>query len=294
MTSDRYVDYDDYYRRKPEGPGPKEQRSLSGGDVLLYDVCHVPGEIRVAPNDYYGVVLARDGRAKLRTDLGSGRWEGLWSSGAVILAPNGVAHSYQPEAPCRNLTVAINSTAVRKIVEESGFRFSGFGRLHEAPFQDAFVETLCQRLWDDIEDGSPLGRLFADGAVQALTATFVRRSGTSISTGTRTGGLAPYRLRRVQELIHDRLADDIRLDDLARQAGLSSFHFARAFRQETGTTPHRYLLERRVERARELLIGTDMLLSEVARRCGFATQAGFTAAFRRVTGATPGRWRHER
>lgn len=89
------------------------------------------------------------------------------------------------------------------------------------------------------------------------------------------------------------LGDDLVLDGLAREAGLSPFHFARAFEQEASTSPHRYLVERRIERAQELLVGIEQPIVEVARARGFATQAGYTSAFRRVAAMTLGRWRQD-
>jgi AraC family transcriptional regulator len=106
--------------------------------------------------------------------------------------------------------------------------------------------------------------------------------------------IAPARLRAVRAHVEDHLAEDIALADLAAVAQLSRFHFARAFRAETGVTPHAYVTLRRVERAKRLMMEGGAALSEVALACGFAHQAHFTTAFRRVTGSTPGRWRAER
>jgi AraC family transcriptional regulator len=100
-------------------------------------------------------------------------------------------------------------------------------------------------------------------------------------------------LRRVEEFLIAHLADDIGLDDLAAIADLSAKHFARAFRQSTGMPPHRWLIERRIDRAKALLVGDDQSLAEIALTCGFADQSHFTAAFRKVVGATPGSYRRE-
>jgi AraC family transcriptional regulator len=106
--------------------------------------------------------------------------------------------------------------------------------------------------------------------------------------------MAPARLRAVLAHVEAHLAEDITLADLAAVARLSRFHFARAFRAETGLTPHAHLTLRRVERAKRLMLDGGASLSDIALACGFAHQAHFTTAFRRVTGTTPGRWRQER
>jgi AraC-like DNA-binding protein len=101
------------------------------------------------------------------------------------------------------------------------------------------------------------------------------------------GGLSPGASRRVQEYIEANLQDGIDLVTLADTAGLSLFHFARAFKQSEGMTPHAYVLERRLERAQQLLTGTNLSLSEVASATGFSDQGHLARHFRRRHGMSP-------
>jgi AraC family transcriptional regulator len=107
------------------------------------------------------------------------------------------------------------------------------------------------------------------------------------------GGLAGWQLRRVTEAMNEHAHHDLALEERAALAGLSAKHFARAFRQSTGVPPHRWLIERRIEHAKNLLITADLGLAEIALACGFADQSHFTAVFRRGTGVTPGAFRQE-
>ena len=104
-------------------------------------------------------------------------------------------------------------------------------------------------------------------------------------------GLSETARGNVLAFIDDRIDASISLDDLANAAGLSRFHFVRCFRQSTGMTPHRYVLERRVVRARELLCGTRMPITEIALHCGFASASHLAAQFRRFTGTAPSEYR---
>lgn len=106
-----------------------------------------------------------------------------------------------------------------------------------------------------------------------------------------TGGLSKLWLRRALEYIHANLEHDIHLDELAAVAGLSSFHFAKVFKQSTGITPHRYVLQRRLERAKELLRNPEISLTEASLQSGFADQSHLTNVFRRFVGVTPSRFR---
>ena len=103
----------------------------------------------------------------------------------------------------------------------------------------------------------------------------------------RRGGLSSAALSRVQLFIEAHLARRIRMEELAQRSGLSVFYFSRAFRQSTGQTPHAYVQQRRVERARELLNGSTRSLGEIALEVGFSSQSHFTTVFRRLTGLTP-------
>jgi AraC family transcriptional regulator len=105
------------------------------------------------------------------------------------------------------------------------------------------------------------------------------------------GGLSGQKLRQVMNFIADNYGGDLRLDELAQVAGMSSFHFAREFKRTTGTTPHQYLIKFRVERAKALLAEGEMPLIEVGLRSGFSHQSHFTRLFRRLTGTTPQSYR---
>jgi AraC-like DNA-binding protein len=98
--------------------------------------------------------------------------------------------------------------------------------------------------------------------------------------------LAPYRTRRVVDYVETHLADDLRLEQLAGVAGLSKFHFARAFRDALGMSPHAFVVHRRLARALAL-VRRQHAVSDVARWCGFADHAHLTRAFKSRFGATP-------
>ncbi|HET9714025.1 MAG TPA: AraC family transcriptional regulator, partial [Pyrinomonadaceae bacterium] len=108
---------------------------------------------------------------------------------------------------------------------------------------------------------------------------------------TFTGGLSATRLRQVTDFIADNYSRDLKLNELARVAGMSSFHFAREFKRTTGTTPHQYLIKFRIERAKALLAKNELPLIEVGLRSGFSHQSHFTRLFRRITGTTPHSYR---
>lgn len=107
----------------------------------------------------------------------------------------------------------------------------------------------------------------------------------------KSGGLAPWQEKRAAEMMRERLHGKIRLSDMAHECGLSVSHFTRAFRNSFGKSPYRWLLERRIDRAKALLMTSDLPIADIAIRSGFSDQTAFTRAFGRVVGNSPGRWR---
>jgi len=105
------------------------------------------------------------------------------------------------------------------------------------------------------------------------------------------GGLPPGAMRRVREYVDAHLGENMDLAELASIAGLSVFHFARQFKKSAGVTPHSYLVQRRVERAQDLLARTDLALSEIAVAAGFSDQSHLARHFRQMLGTTPREFR---
>jgi AraC-like DNA-binding protein len=133
--------------------------------------------------------------------------------------------------------------------------------------------------------GQPLPRHFilpgSDAAASSIVALRPRIR----------GGLPPRAIRRVREFVEQHLEENISIQALANIAGLSMYHFARAFKQSEGMTPHEYLIQRRVQRTKDLLAETELPLSEIALASGFSDQSHCARRFREQVGVTPSSYR---
>ena len=108
-----------------------------------------------------------------------------------------------------------------------------------------------------------------------------------LSPSNHASPLTGQRFARVREYIEHHLGDAIGLEELARVAGVSRFHFARQFRARTGDSPMNYVARRRIERAKTLLRGSQTRVIDISAELGFADQSHFTRTFRRLVGMPP-------
>jgi len=167
------------------------------------------------------------------------------------------------------------------------------GAIYERPFRDPLLTDVAERLWREIAVKDDASSLFVDSGLIAVLGLLLRRAEGCVDP---TGDAIPARdgrIDRVVDYIESYLHSDISLEDLAQVACLSSFHFLRTFKAAMGTTPLRYVSDRRIARAQALLRETRSTMSEVAHLCGFSDQARFATTFRRHCGVTPSAWRRE-
>ncbi|MGY1671912.1 helix-turn-helix domain-containing protein [Geodermatophilus sp. SYSU D00710] len=185
------------------------------------------------------------------------------------------------------LVVAVTPELLGELLAEGGVRRAA-EPLPVVGARSPAVAALAGLLSAGLDDRTDVGRLALGTLAQALVAALARDHTTAPPAAPRPGGLSPAQLDRVLRHVEEHLAGPIGVADLAARAHVSEFHFSRQFRAATGTSPHRYVVRRRVERAHELLTRSDLPLAQVAVRCGFADQSHLTRHTRRELGAAPG------
>lgn len=161
-------------------------------------------------------------------------------------------------------------------------------------FSDAHAADLICRLQAQVVSGNPLGAAYSQGLSLTLVSYLFASYGQGAPTDDRPA--APGRLPRLQcealmVFIEDFLSRDIGLVDMAAVVGYSPDHFARLFRQTFRVSPYRYLLGRRVERAKSMLRDAHVPIAQIALACGFASQSHLNSVFKRLTGVTPAGYR---
>ena len=155
---------------------------------------------------------------------------------------------------------------------------------------DPLLSQIVTTLAEEIEGGFA-DRILIESLGTALCIRIAQRFVGHLPLPTSNKGLSPERLRRVRDYIEAHLDDDLSLTVLADIACLSPYHFSRSFKEAAGVGPQRYVIRRRLERAKTLLRRTHEPLARIAQEAGFADQSHLNSIFRREMGVTPGRFR---
>jgi len=171
----------------------------------------------------------------------------------------------------------------------------GFGRVKDYRLavleDDLVVAQITKSILPFVGRSDALSVLALDQFSLILGAHLLQQYGVLQKTGRRSkGGLAPWQKRRASELLHENMHGRIRLSDIARECGLSVSHFARSFKTSFGISTHQWLIQHRIEHAKQLMTQSTMSLSEIAIHSGFNDQAAFTRTFHQLVGVSPARW----
>lgn len=237
------------------------------------------------------LVSLTDGcKGELITSSGMGV-RGTQTRGNICVLPSGLEHHAALEGNSEHLALYVDPSLITKAASEA--RLAGNVEIAERYMpSDRVISSVAMALLGELDSEGLSGRLYAESLGNVLAVHLLRYYSISTSRAvTFTGGLSAKRLRQVTDFIADNYSRDLKLNELAQVAGMSSFHFAREFKRTTGTTPHQYLIKFRIERAKALLAKNELPLIEVGLRSGFSHQSHFTRLFRRLTGTTPHSYR---
>jgi AraC family transcriptional regulator len=169
------------------------------------------------------------------------------------------------------------------------------GSFHGLNGEDDFVlRNIMRLLIKEADDGGPSGKLYCESLVTALATRLLYLVRSAKRPDWKKISALPLRtLRRVLDRMQSSIHTDPDLQILAAEAGYSQAHFLRMFRAVTGTTPHQYLLDLKLEKAKELLAARKTPLIDIAAACGFSSHSHLSTAFGKRFGATPSHYARE-
>ncbi|RUS93635.1 hypothetical protein DSM106972_095760 [Dulcicalothrix desertica PCC 7102] len=153
---------------------------------------------------------------------------------------------------------------------------------------DLCAKNIAMLLYSELESGEVMGKLYVESLTQVLVIHLLRHYSTKaqiISSDNKT--LTGAQLQQALDYIHTHLDEDLSLVQIAEVVNISPTYFASLFKGTTGNSPHQYVIQQRVERAKMLLSKTDLAISDIALQVGFSSQSHLTQQFKRFTGMTP-------
>jgi AraC family transcriptional regulator len=280
-------------------PGPLNVRHSSlttswQGFVVENHVNH-PGERVSASINVHIISMLCSGSAtgERRNTPGSDYTPYSKRAGAITIIPAGSVPDMRLNTVSDMLHVAFEQAFTKSVSEEMDINPSPEPIFHGSIY-DASVRGIMNLLHLELKAGAPSGSLYADSLAQALASRFVLLDRTLKGPSNTIISALPRRiLAKVEEYIDANLHRDLTLAELARVSGYRRIYFLKLFRSATGTTPHQYLLQRRVKRVQQLL-RRDAALIDIASACGFSSQSHMTRTFRKTLGTTPAEFRRFR
>ena len=278
MTLTAYSSSSEWYRKGPLGSHVRRMRS-PGGILDLIEIERPAGDVsRPAVSD---LVLCQDirGGSRVSGDLGGGRFDVTSEKGGFFLAAPNVANKFIAETGYELRSLALPVAQWQDVLDEAADGRISFDRpeLYRGTFASPAIRSAFRNLWSLCEEEGAPSQLLARAAGCEILAELCRLGGAPVAPAK--GGLAPWAERRCLELMRERLSDDISLDELAAEAQLSTFHFARMFKQSVGVPPRVYLTRLRVEKACELLKHSDLPITEIALEVGYSSNQVLARVF---------------
>ena len=262
-------------------------------DISVIHLRHSLSEVVVPASESHCLVLNLGRPLHLNAHFGKRNFEGKVCAGEVAIIPAGSSWACRSQSShVRNLLLLyLRPLFVRSAVTELNFSCKEIGLTPQIGFRNRHIRHVAMSLLHELNEANVVGRLYADSLATALAMQLVRRYSSLQDIHIGRGGMAPHKLRKAIGLIDHHLAEQeegrVALRVVAKEVGMSYFHFSRAFKQSIGMSPTNFIAERRIERAKRLLQDTELPISEIALRAGFSSQSHFTTCFRRVAGVTP-------
>ena len=188
--------------------------------------------------------------------------------------------------------VAVKEDRLARRLEEADIAVDVFEQFSNTFHVIPRAAALSTALWNHAGRDDPSISLRMDGTFLSMLAEMLQHINDRRLVDP-VPAMGNPRFARVAEFVEANLERALGVGELAEVACLSVFHFGRAFKAETGMTPHRYVSWRRLQRAKAMLLATAFDITAVALECGYASHSHFSTAFRQATGTTPMRWRLE-
>jgi AraC family transcriptional regulator len=263
-------------------------------NILVEQFQHPPGEGRSHYSDEHAICLSLAPHpVRLLQIKGGKTYAGLYAKGDISITPAKVPFFARWDRDDYYLQIRIASRFIQSVARETiDINPDRLELLPEFRTRDPQIESIGMLLFAELKQENLGGRLYIESLANVLAVHLLRQYAAPKSRlAIYEGGLPERQVLQVLEYINEHLNQDIKLADLAQLLGMSQFHFSHLFKQAIGTAPYQYLIQQRVERAKQLLKQTDRSIMDIAFLCGFNSHSHLSKQFRQFTGMTPKAYR---
>jgi len=262
-----------------------------GGGLPLLDVLTSPvptGLFHSPVDDRHVLCLHLGDPVPVSYRAGSHERRGVRIHGQFCVVPAGSSTRWTVSRPAKSLLLRLMPSLLQETAEAMGVDNRNAALAPSIHLRDAHIERIGWMMQAEDHDAYPGGRLFADSLASALaTRLLVLQTKKKVSDSKSGRALPAWRLRHVIEYIDAHLDQDLSLAELAGVAGFSRSHFQPLFKQAVGIPVHRFVLERRVERARLRLLEGEKSVMQISLEAGFAHPSHMARCMRRILGVSP-------
>lgn len=269
-------------------------RSQGWDHILVEQFQHPSGEGTTHYRDEHTICLSLASRPVRFLQIKGGKTHtSLYGKGDISITPAEMPFFARWHGDDHYLQIRIASQFIQQVAKESlAINPDRLELVPEFRTRDFQIEAIGMMLLSEIQTGNSGGRLYIESLANVLAVHLIRQyTGTKPQQPIYAGGLPQRQLAQVLDYINDHLEQDIKLANLAALLSMSQFHFSHLFKQAIGTTPYQYLLQQRIERAKQLLKQSDRSIMEIALVCGFNSHSHLSKQFRQLTGLTPKAYR---
>lgn len=263
-------------------------------NILVEQFQHPPGEEKSYFHEEHAICLSLAPRpVRLLQIKGGKTYVGLHSKGDVSLTPAKVSSYFRWESDDSCLQIRIASQFIQNVARETiTTNFDQSELRLEFQTRDPQLEAIGMILLTELKQENPGGKLYVESLSNVLAIHLLRQYATPNSRLiVYESGLSKRQILQIVEYIDAHLNQDIKLSDLATLLGISESHLSHRFKQAIGITPYQYLLQQRIERAKQLLKEGDRSIMDIAFLCGFNSHSHLSKQFRQLTGMTPKAYR---
>ncbi|ESA31950.1 transcriptional family [Leptolyngbya sp. Heron Island J] len=231
--------------------------------------------------------------SRLSQTVNSRRHNSPCVKGDICIVPAGLSFFWQWDQDDQYIRIRIAPELLQRVAEEATEVSSNRADLcPEFRVRHLQIEQLGDMLLGEIKNGGLAGQLYVDSLTNALAVQLLRDfSAVQPCATAYGGGLSDRQLMQVTDYIHDCLGQNIGLSDLSELLKMSESQFSRRFKQSMGVAPYQYLLQQRIEQAKQLLKTTNLSVMEIAMVCGFSSHSHLGKLIRQYTGLSPKAYR---